>query len=126
MRLRFVQLLTGPQEALEALEAFTVRIEQALERGGIPPLYRSGVRYRRQARGANYWAMPRVCIQRGFADCAPLACWRAAELRASRTDRRAVTMLRHGNRQGLWHVLVRRGDGAEEDPSKLLGMKGSA
>jgi len=123
VRVRYWQVLAGPAEALDALEALVYRARKQIRRGGVPPLFESGVRYRRE-RGANHWRTPKEVLAAGNGDCEDLAAWRVAELRESGADRKAYCMIRHGGRPGLWHILVRRGDGRVEDPSKVLGMKG--
>lgn len=123
MRVRFWQVLAGPPEALDALEALVYRDQRQLARGHFPPLYQAGVRYRREP-GANHWQTAREVLAARSGDCEDLAAWRVAELRESGEDRKAYCMIRHGGRPGLWHILVRRGDGSTEDPSKILGMKG--
>lgn len=95
-----------------------------METNPLPPLYSSGVRYRREPRGSEEWTpAPRVFARR-FGDCEDLAAWRAAELRrAGELDARAIP-IRSGAR--IWHAVVEREDGTIEDPSRALGMKGPA
>jgi len=121
MRVRYTQSLEGPVEALEALEGFAFRCERQLERLRLPPLYSAGVRYRRE-RG-THWATPREVWRAKGGDCEDLSAWRIAELRLSGQDPEATFALRHSGKPGLWHVVVRRGDGTLEDPSAVLGMK---
>jgi hypothetical protein len=92
-----------------------------LPRWNLPPLYRSGVRYV----ASKVQRLPdALAIKRqGFADCGPLAAWRAAELRVHgepATIRIYWRPIRGGQR--LFHAQVRRADGRIEDPSRLLGM----
>lgn len=62
------------------------------------------------------------------ADCKVLACWRAAELQIAGERAIAFPKVRRVYNQELskWenlaHVLVRRGNGTTEDPSRILGM----
>lgn len=88
----------------------------------LPELYNAGVEYIRNrafnGRAARFRPIPSVIANKG-ADCGPLACWRAAELQA-RGERARAVPVRMNNR--LMHVVVRRGDGRIEDPSRLLGM----
>lgn len=93
---------------------------------GIPPLYRSGVRYRRENRvegSEERWGTIPQCLDAGLGDCEELAAWRAAEMIWSGEDPSARPEIYHV-RPGLWHVRVRRGDGSLEDPSRILGMGG--
>ena len=86
----------------------------------LPPLYRSGVRYRREA-GTEDWSTAPVVLKRGFGDCEDLAAWRAAELRKLGIPANAIVK-RTGPR--MFHAVVQWPDGRIEDPSKVLGMKG--
>lgn len=97
-----------------------------------PPLYESGVRYLRDAEqatqkspDAELWLTIPDAIAYGGADCKVLAAWRVAELVEAGED---ATPLVVPPRPGghTWHVTVQRGDGSEEDPSKILGMEGAA
>lgn len=93
----------------------------------IPPLYRSGVTYREEPKNwelEHFDTIP-VMLKRGWGDCDDLAPWRAAELRFTRADPCANVAVKwkhlpSGGR--LYHVVVRRGDGSIEDPSRILGM----
>lgn len=86
----------------------------------VPPLYRSGVRYRREPRGQERWQLPWQTFEAGHGDCEDLAVWRAAELRLAGYGARPV-VYRTGPR--TLHVVVWRDDrGDIEDPSRLLGM----
>jgi len=85
-------------------------------------LYRSGVRYRREPRGVERWQTAAETLRRGHGDCEDLVAWRVAELRA-RGEKGARPHV-YSPRVGLMHCVVRRGNGALEDPSKLLGMRG--
>lgn len=93
---------------------------------GVPPLYRSGVRYRREAppaagpRYERFQMIPEVLRNRA-GDCEDLSAWRVAELRLSGV-RAMPWIIRSGQR--LFHVQVRYPDGRIEDPSRRLGMKG--
>lgn len=91
-----------------------------------PPLMAAGVRYQREARRASgfgrredWLTIPDV-LRQGHGDCEDLACWRAAELR-----RRGVAAAPMPIRTRIgWHIVVARGDGTYEDPSRELGMGG--
>jgi hypothetical protein len=88
----------------------------------LPPLYRSGVRYKREPMALGRperWQTITEVLKRGHGDCEDLASIRVAELR--RQGIRAIPWLR--KRGNIWHVIVRYPDGRIEDPSKILGMK---
>ena len=59
-------------------------------------------------------------------DCKVLACWRAAELQLAGEHAIAFPRIKRQTIGRRWrniaHILVRRGNGAIEDPSRLLGM----
>lgn len=91
----------------------------------VAPLYQSGVFYKAEPPGEEEWLDIPSLYKQGFGDCEDLACARAAELRFMGIG--AVPCIRHKKIGGvtLVHVLVLWPDGSIEDPSKLLGMKGS-
>lgn len=113
------QLLGHLTEALTRID-----LQHLRDHPSLPPLYRAGVRYEREAAGVERWASSPLVMRRGAGDCEDLACWRAAELRMlGDPEARVVsTSQRLSPRRRLYHVLVRRGDGQLEDPSRLLGM----
>jgi hypothetical protein len=90
-----------------------------------PSIYASGVRYRPEpedGKPEEFAAIPMV-LERGWGDCDDLAPWRVAELQeAGEPAKIRITWRRRRNGRRLYHVVVRRGDGRVEDPSKLLGM----
>ena len=88
----------------------------------LPALYKSGVRYREEAKGYESFTLPSVVCARGFGDCAHLAVWRCAELR--NTGEFATIRIKwlSGPSIRMFHVQVRRANGDIEDPSQLLGM----
>lgn len=86
----------------------------------LPPLYASGVRYKREPRGTERWLLPREVHERGHGDCEDLALWRAAELRNAGAAARVKVI---PVRRGLFHAVVQTPEGIE-DPSKRLGMRG--
>lgn len=85
------------------------------------PLYASGVRYRREPVGRESWLTIGELYARGFGDCEDLAAARCAELRHA--GEKATIFVKLVN-PTLMHIMVRRQDGALEDPSKMLGMGG--
>jgi hypothetical protein len=140
---------------LSALTAINVL---EIQRYRLPPLYRAGMVYKRQAgcygpRDKN-GNPTKVCTVPGVvkdgdpvlfreqwrtayvaynempreADCKVLAPWRTAELQIA--GERAIAFARirriYDEEKKRWknlaHILVQRGDGTIEDPSRLLGM----
>ena len=102
-----------------ALEGLTAVNYLLLRNGKTPPLYRAGVRYKREQPGKEQWQTAREVYRAGFGDCEDLAAWRAAELRLKGEAARAV-VVRVGPRQ--FHAIVKRANGQYEDPSRKLGM----
>ncbi len=109
-----------------ALDCFTILAAYDIRRHQLPPVYKAGVRYRREkcvdvecSQRFEDWQVPSVVMQLGWGDCEDLAAWRAAELRLQGEKARAVP---RSVRPGLVHIVVRRGNGKIEDPSRILGM----
>lgn len=109
----------------------------------IPPLYRSGVRYREEPQNwelEHFDTIP-VIYGRKWGDCDDLAPARCAELRFTGEDPQANIMVKWKTLPGdkrLYHVVVRRSNarpdgrflikderGVYEDPSRVLGMGGA-
>lgn len=96
--------------------------------GGLPrvPLYRSGVRYRRERprkRGQpepQEWMDALTVYRKRHGDCEDLTAWRVAELRKRGIKARPLIQLRNN---GYYHALVQLPDGSLDDPSKRLGMR---
>ena len=95
-----------------------------LRRLKLPPLYRAGVRYIREE-DTEIWKDAVHVLEDGFGDCEDLAAWRVAELRNNHKTARPYIRYRVDPQSGvyIYHVMVQRGDGSLEDPSKILGMK---
>lgn len=113
---------------LHALVCINVEILKAFP--GIPPLYRSGVRYWNSRAGKTEWQDILDTFARKLGDCKDLAAWRVAELRRRgiwarcyiRYKLKPVRVGGQGKTISLYHVLVQLPDGRLEDPSRLLGM----
>jgi hypothetical protein len=102
-------------EALIAIDRVQIRYKRP------PPLYRSGIRYQREAPGREDWQTILELVKHGYGDCEDLAAARVAELR-EKGELDARPMVRRS--YVGYHVLVRRPSQAHvtEDPSRLLGM----
>jgi len=101
-----------------------------LRRKNFAPLYRSGVFYKEEPPGEEEWLDIPSLYRQGFGDCEDIACARVAELRRSGIPAMPCISwkeiaTRKGKRMTLVHVLVLLPDDSIEDPSKVLGMKGS-
>lgn len=113
---------------LDLALACTVALNRhQMQRRQMPPLYQSGVRYRREQ--CLVASAPETCerfltyeqlLRERFGDCDDLSSARAAELICSGEDPQARARV---YRVGVgYHAIVVRGDGRIEDPSALLGM----
>lgn len=94
----------------------------------IPKLYASGCRFLREPKGTETFVDLYEVIRKRGGDCAHLAAWRVAELRAlgERASLRVTWQVDEIRRIRVFHVVVRRADGSVEDPSALLGMRSVA
>lgn len=100
-----------------------LNVDYIRENPGTPSLYRSGIHYVRDRRGAEQWLTIPWVMARRSGDCKSLAAWRAAELRVkAREDARCVWIARRTPQGMLYHVCVARANGRWEDPSLVLGM----
>lgn len=86
----------------------------------LPPLYKSGIVYAREAVGqSEHWQTADQLLKSRVGDCEDIAAYRCAELlEAGELARIRLTL-----KGRTWHVQVRREDGRIEDPSRILGMQ---
>ena len=116
--------LSGPAEIAAGCNGLAL-VNLSQLRGGMRGRWR-GVyrtcRYRREPPHADHWQTIRDLARSRAGDCEDLAAARCAELWQA-GDRRARCVIKLV-RPGLMHVVVRRGDGRLEDPSRSLGMQG--
>lgn len=103
-----------------ALEGLTSINAVMLRERGLPDVYESGVRYRRETAGRERWQNAAECLALGYGDCEDLACWRAAWLRVHEAEPARAIPVPGGPR--TIHIVVQRADGSIEDPSADLGM----
>jgi hypothetical protein len=106
-----------------ALAGLVATNEELMRTGEFPPLYRSGVRYTREAPRRERWQNVEQLMRSRRADCEDLASARTAELRVSGEDPEARAIA-YRSKRNVWHCVVRRGNGTIEDPSRVLGMGG--
>lgn len=103
-----------------------VKINQIyLRTHSVPPLYKSGVRYQNEPvdGSCEEFATIEPVYTRGWGDCDDLAPWRCAELRNNGEKAKIrIQWKRQKSGRKLFHIVVRRGDGSIEDPSRILGM----
>lgn len=92
-----------------------------------PSIYRAHVRYVREPLGEEIWRVLPVVLQEGAGDCEDLATARAAELAQHGRAAEAIPVFPPAPPGiELVHVVVRHSNGDIEDPSRALGMEGSA
>lgn len=90
----------------------------------FPPLYESHIRFQAESDlRQDYIPAADALVSAGYGDCAPLAAYRAAELRI-RGEPATIKIYWREPRDGTleYHAQVRRADGSVEDPSRMLGM----
>ena len=106
-----------------AIDAATLIDRHQIRSGYVPPLYETGVIYRRERHhtlpGLERIQSAEETYLIGYGDCDDLAPWRAAELQLRGIDARAVVIRSPGVG---YHVIVVYPSGRVEDPSARLGM----
>lgn len=108
-----------------ALHGMVMLNRVQLKTGEVPPLYKSGVRYKAEPLGVETLRDALTTYRLRFGDCAHLAAWRVAELQEVGEQASIRIETKPSKRKAglrLYHVVVRRGNGSIEDPSKILGM----
>jgi hypothetical protein len=103
-------------EGLASLNFKLMRTAQ-LAGGGFPPLYRSGIVYRRESPRKENWQNVIQLLRTREGDCEDLAGYRVGELRM---EGEPATIDIVPTSRGSYHAVVRRGDGTREDPSRIL------
>lgn len=119
-----------------------INVQYLREHPNTPPLYKSGVRYGRtviwepipalylpnkQRWFGRFWTPFGASGGRKIGDCKSLATARIAELIvAGRKARPEFRFLDRPDKSGYldFHILLFTDNGYEEDPSRILGMKG--
>lgn len=89
-----------------------------LHRYHVPPLYRSGVKYRLEKASERYRDIIRVWGS-GYGDCEDLVAWRLAELWNSGQPASPIVTVTVTN-PDVSHVAIDLGNGRVEDPSLYL------
>ena len=102
------------------LEALTACDIIFLKRSKVPKLYKAGVTYGR----TRVWDSIPDLYARRYGDCKSLTAARCAELRMAGEDAKPVFRFAQNEQTGHrdFHILVQRGNGTYEDPSRTLGM----
>lgn len=121
------------------LEALTKVNEVIMRRKRLPALYASGVVYRAEPPGDEFWLDALQVLARRHCDCEDMSAYRAAELRVYGGIQARPCFIFGQDQSGrqLYHCRVRYpaaagqrhpsaklvGDEYEEDPSVVLGMR---
>lgn len=90
---------------------------------GLPPLYKSGVKYQTQDPRAVAMRYPRDVYERKHGDCKQLVLWRIAEHRVGGVNAKPRIIWLAEKNELVAHALIRLPDETTEDPSYNLGMK---
>lgn len=124
--LSIVMLFQDQEDINVALAATTAIDVHLIRKYGLPKLYESGVRYRREVCLAKHiretcerFLTAEKLLQERFGDCDDLAPYRAAELILSGVRARARAVPSPAG----WHCIVKLPNGTIEDPSAKLGMR---
>ncbi len=135
----------GQRDIDFALALATKIALRELRAGGIPKIFKSGVRWERDVCRApdvdgacERFLSPKQLIKERVGDCDDVVPWRAAEIiyevekalqargmpkgKSRRKAWRAATAYAVPSPGIGWHILLKRADGKTEDPSKRLGM----
>lgn len=108
-----------------ALESVTRLNESMLQRNQVPTFERGlrthNIRWQPEPPGAEHFDHAGTVLHRRWGDCDDLAPWHAASLRHTGEDPHATAVVKRSG-PNRWHAVVRRGDGAIDDPSKRAGM----
>lgn len=114
---------------LLCLEALTGINEWHLKQDRYAPLYQSGVFYQEEPPGEEEWLDIPTLYKQGFGDCEDIACALVAEHRHNSIAANPCFSFKDFDIGGkvvtLVHILCLMPDNTIQDPSKVLGMKGS-
>jgi hypothetical protein len=125
-----ISTLGKERAALEVCRLAEVEIDEArleLKARKVPPIYKSGVRFKTQPASSCAFRPPSEVYERGGGDCKQLVTWRIAELRENGINAMPRVIWvdsRDGKTvSGLQaHMQIRLPDNTVEDPSVNLGM----
>ena len=126
----------GTRDREESLEDLSAMLECLIKidenylrrRPQTPLLYQSGVRYREEPIGAEFWRDIPTCLHYLESDCEDLACWLVAEKRVRfgiPARPLILPQVRADTGRYVYHIVVWTPDvpGNIDDPSRRLGMK---
>jgi hypothetical protein len=112
------ELLQKNLKVLLAALTMVDRLYLQTNKGKVPPVYRSGIRYEEEADGRDDWQDIPTTLALKKGDAEDLACWRAAELQEQGVMAWPTLEFDHG----CLHPRVRYPNGRIEDPAKMMGM----
>lgn len=123
-RRRSMNAILHMMEALCQINGDEIRY-QAQQGKPFRPLYQSGVVYKREPPGEEYWQDVYTNFKKRDGDCEDLACHRIAELRTMyKMQASPFITFRLADGQYYFHAIVAIMTGGRrlEDPSRKLGM----
>lgn len=132
VRMQTPKLLTSRRGQERAIEAIAnglalVNVEYLNERPNTPALFDSGVFYCDDGKfkTRDPWNDIPTTLEKGCGNCTAIVGWRLAELwRQGYNDAEADAIHQTlPNGKTLFHLRIRYGNGATEDPSQVLGMQ---
>ena len=120
----FAQLPVGTRLSIlhSLLNALTLENLGILYYNNVPSIYQIAPKYKLKVADIDEWLDIPDIIKRKTGDCKDFACWRAAELMRQGESARPFIQYKKQGDVDLYHIVVQRGNGQIEDPSKLLGM----
>ena len=121
MRITLVVAANNEQQIVSALWGL-LAINLRMMNRSYPPVD-SFARYQREAPGQEIWQTADMLLQTRVGDCEDLAGYHCGWLRVTGTDPGAKIGLKRSSVG--WHVIVVRSNGAIDDPSARLGMRGN-
>lgn len=108
------------------LVGYVVAGAEQFRRYSLPPLYRSGIKWKRSPSAKSWedFALPLTIYERRWGDCDNLVVYRCSELCANGTPALPKIYWRiNDGKVKIFHAEVRiLKTGLVEDPSRLLGM----
>lgn len=115
----------GPRAAKELLDCLARIWARRMRRVPFPKLYSAGIRYRIEPNAGTFeqWKSPVQTFESGWGDCDDLTIYRVAELLAVGEGAESQVVSQTTPIGIRMHARVARGNGAEEDPSIILGAE---
>lgn len=129
--MRFLVEIPGePEGAMLRAASVLIRLVagvnfRAAQRGALPALYSTGIRYRAEPPGPEMIDHGAIVLRRGWGDCDDLVSYRLGELwHWGERGASPRIVWRRGTKR--YHAQVRRADGSIEDPCRVMVEKEKA